>query len=461
MTRGDLNQQLARRHGAVFEVEATAVPPSTLDAAIVIATAAHREGIAARLEARGVDLGRIGHQGRYRALDAAETLDRLLEDGHPDEGRVEAVLGGLIEAAARAAGGRRPVAVFGEMVALLAAAGRHDAALALEHGWNALARRHAFVLRCVYPISAFTRAEDGAALAAICDAHTGVVPLESYTALGDDNERLRMVALLQQKAAALATEVAERQRADRELVERNRELHAAVAARDAFLSVAAHELRTPVTGLRGYTQLLLRDLDRGRHIAPERLAAALAAIERQTGQINHLVMRLLDAAQIEAGKLRIAPVPTDLAALVQATLAERPISDTHVLVYDGPDHLETLVDPVRLEQVLAILLDNAVKYSPDGGTIEVALRRDEAGGVELAVTDAGIGIPPGQREAVFTRFHQPPGRPSAGLGLGLSISRQIIELHGGTVRIADPDHPGTRVVIALPPVPSPNGPPAA
>jgi signal transduction histidine kinase len=180
--------------------------------------------------------------------------------------------------------------------------------------------------------------------------------------------------------------------------------------------------------------------------------SGLATIDEQASRLRRLLLRLLDSAQIETGKLRIEPIQTDLAALVHAILARHPGQDTHTLVGTGAEHLEAVVDPLRFEQVVVNLLDNAVKFSPEGSTVVVAVEQDPEGGARLSVTDQGVGIAPDQRARVFERFHQAHAGDSwAGLGLGLYITREIIELHGGTVRIEEPAHHGTRFVVTLPP----------
>jgi signal transduction histidine kinase len=277
-----------------------------------------------------------------------------------------------------------------------------------------------------------------------------VIPAESYTELTTEQERLRAITLLQQKAEALETEIEARKKAQRSLTRRNRQLHDAVVARDQFLSVAAHELKTPITSLRGFAQLLLRNIERKQEIPEERLASAFKVIEEQTGKLNHLILRLLDSAQIEAGKLQIEPVRVDLSQLVRSVLAQQQACACNRVVFDGPEHLEATVDPVRFEQVITNLVDNAIKFSPEETIVKVALERKAGGIVRLSITDFGIGVPPDQREAVFDRFHQAPGvRHLSGMGLGLYISREIIELHGGSIRIEEPEHPGSRFVVTL------------
>lgn len=423
------------------------------DAGIVIATRAHRAGLARLLTARGLDTALAMAQGRYIALDAAETLATFMRDGWPDATRFANEVGGVIVRATEAATGERlHAAIFGEMVSLLWAQGRHEAALQLEHLWNGLARGHAFHLHCAYPLSVFRQADDGARMEQVCAVHSGVIPAESYTSLLTDKERLRAITLLQQKAQALEIEVEERKSAEQALQERNQQLREAVAARDVFLSVAAHELKTPVTGLRGFAQLLLRDMQRKGEIAPERLASALSTIDVQSKKLHQLVERLLDTAQIEAGKLRIEPISTDLIALVHAVLAQYQDSASHALVVAGPTRLDARVDPVRFEQVITNLLDNAITFSPQGGSVMVELGQGDDGVIRLTVSDEGMGLASDQREAAFERFHQAHSAGHlSGLGLGLYITREIVELHGGSVRIEQPEHRGTRVVVTLPP----------
>ena len=178
------------------------------EAAVVIATHAHRDQLARLLSERGLDLAQATRQGRYAALDAAELLTNIMVNGRPDAAQFNTVMGGILTSLATPEDGVRPrLAVFGEMVALLWAEGAADAALKLEELWNQLARTHVFSLRCAYPTNGFLRLEDGEAFVKICDAHSGIIPDDSYTGLSGDEERLRKVAELQQ-AAQLAAELA-------------------------------------------------------------------------------------------------------------------------------------------------------------------------------------------------------------------------------------------------------------
>lgn len=183
------------------------------DAAIVIATAAHRAALDLELSARGLDVASAHHAGRYVALDAAETLARFMIGGHPDPTRFEDVIGAVVS---RAAAAWPRVLAFGEMVALLWQSGQEDAAIELEHLWNGLGERVRFSLLCAYHMPAFHRASDAAPFRRICDTHTRAVPAESYLA-SQSGDRLRAVVELQQQATALAGEVKRKDAAEHSL----------------------------------------------------------------------------------------------------------------------------------------------------------------------------------------------------------------------------------------------------
>jgi PAS domain S-box-containing protein len=186
------------------------------DAAVVIATQAHRDELAQRLAARGLDVARAVEQGRYVALDAAETLAQFMVDDWPDEKRFLDLIGGVISRAKTAAQSEHGrAALFGEMVALLWDAGNSGAALRLEQLWNQIAQSHLFSLVCAYPLAHFYREEHGELFQQICAEHSAVVPDESY-ALASEEQRLRSVARWQQKALALEAEVDQRAQAEME-----------------------------------------------------------------------------------------------------------------------------------------------------------------------------------------------------------------------------------------------------
>jgi PAS domain S-box-containing protein len=195
------------------------------DSAIVIATKAHRESLTHKLKARGLDTQAASRQGRFFLLDAAETLLQFTVDGQLDPSRFTELIGGLVaRAKAASEGGNSRVVAFGEMVSLLWAQRKPEAAIELEKLWNELAKTHSFSLRCAYPIGSFGREEDTEQFLKICAEHSGVIPSESYTELGSEEDRLRNISYLQQKAQALEIERSERKDVQKSLKRRESEL---------------------------------------------------------------------------------------------------------------------------------------------------------------------------------------------------------------------------------------------
>jgi PAS domain S-box-containing protein len=188
---------------------------------IVIASRPHRTAILKRLKARGLDVAGLRKRGRLVVLDAADTLAELMADGSPDPERFAREVGTVV---ARMARGRRRVRAFGEMVALLWAAGNRAAAIRLEELWSDLGRTHSFALYCAYPLTGVGHSDLGESFADVCGCHTRVLPTETYTTLATAEERLRAIAGLQQKARSLEAEIAHREQVEGVLAQREREL---------------------------------------------------------------------------------------------------------------------------------------------------------------------------------------------------------------------------------------------
>jgi signal transduction histidine kinase len=374
------------------------------------------------------------------------------------------VIGGAIS---RAAERGRQVRVFGEMVSLLVADGHPAAALRLEELWNdlQLARAtdptHAFSLFCAYPMEHFAGEPHQQLFADVCAAHSQAIPAESYMALPTANDRLRAIAELQQKAQSLETEITERRRAEdrlRHALETEHEARldaeAALHVRDEFLSIAAHELRNPLACISLHAQVALQRLSRNKQADATRTELSLQSISTQAARLSRLLDRLLDASRLEADHLtlHVQRRPTNLTVLVEQVVGSTQAgTDRHPIVLETPASVEAWIDPLRLEQVFANLLDNAIKHSPHGEPIVVTLSQPLPGTLELAVSDHGVGIPIEARDRIFERFFQArPEDATQGLGLGLYVSRKVVELHGGEIRAEFPADGGTRFVVTLP-----------
>jgi signal transduction histidine kinase/CheY-like chemotaxis protein len=272
----------------------------------------------------------------------------------------------------------------------------------------------------------------------------------------DPNESLLLLQAFMGVAAvtseALAAAVLDRQRAETKVRTTEQRLRSvaeeSARVREEFLSIATHELRTPLSGLRGYLQLAERALGRGQN---DRVRGAFEAALRQSDRLAALIAQLLDASQAEAGALKVELVTTDLSGLVaRAVEAERLGNETHRWVVEVAPDLRANVDPVRFEQVVLNLLDNAVKFTPAGGTITVRLI-GTAADVRLEITDQGIGIAPHRVGRIFERFYRAhDDRGLVGLGLGLYITRQIVERHSGAIAVVSEPGRGSTFTVTVP-----------
>ena len=226
----------------------------------------------------------------------------------------------------------------------------------------------------------------------------------------------------------------------------------AIRSRDDFLSVAAHELRTPTTTLLAHAQLVLRGFSKEGQLDPARTVQSLRAIGGQANRLNRLVSQLLDVSQIHLGRLALRCEIVDLESLVDgAVAAAQARAGRRSLTWQSDGPLPTLVDPLRLEQVLTNLLDNAMKYDPQGAPIEVELSRPSTDTAQIAVRDHGPGIPAERRAEIFEPHYRPHAdHYASGMGLGLHISRQIVELHEGELRAEFPADGGSRFLVRLP-----------
>ena len=224
----------------------------------------------------------------------------------------------------------------------------------------------------------------------------------------------------------------------------------ALEVKEEFVASVSHELRTPLTSIHGFTSLVLE-----RDDLPDEVVHQLGVVERNVHRLDRLVADLLQTAQVERGLVHLEREPTDIAALVQQSLeAALPAVEAAglTLVSRVPKELIAMVDPQRFSQVVDNLLSNAVKYTPSGGRVEVDLAVTHER-VELVVVDTGIGISMRDRNHVFSRFFrtQDAARQSIqGIGLGLSITKAIVDSHGGRIEVEGAVGRGSTFRVRLP-----------
>jgi signal transduction histidine kinase len=263
--------------------------------------------------------------------------------------------------------------------------------------------------------------------------------------------------------------------ASRELEEKSRQLEAASAElrrvndrlqeldrrKDEMLSTMAHELRTPLAAIRAFAEILHDHPD----LELEKRREFLGIIARENERLTRLIHDLLDLARLEADGALDEARPVELAELIaDATASMRQLAASRgVRIEARTAHAATTVagDRDRLVQVVLNLLSNAIRHCPEGsGTVEVALESvDEA--VRIEIRDNGPGVPAGERERIFERFRQvrgPDRTPGSGAGLGLAISRRIVEQHGGGIWVEAAPEGGARFVVRLPLCAEPSAP---
>jgi PAS domain S-box-containing protein len=521
------------------------------DSAVVIVSQLHSEALMLELQARGLDTMTAIWQGRFILLDAAETLAKFTVDGWPDATRFSELIGGRVaRAKAASQGGNSRVVAFGEMVSLLWAQGKPDAAIRLEQLWNDLAKTHSFSLRCAYPIGSFARAEDSEPFQKICAEHSAVIPSESYTDLSSEVDRLRNISHLQQKARALETEKAERKNIQRSLQLRESELadilenavegvqqvgpdQTILWTNKALLNLLGYapqeyighslcafhvhqhvfkefwaklmrrediydfpaELRCKDGSVKQvvihsnglwenrtfvHTRCFIRDVTEQKRLeqvlrsaekqaAMGRVAAGIAhEINNPLETVTNVFYLLRDHPSLDDDARELARIANEemdrVRHIASQTLAfcrdpESPVTVSLRLILD--DVLEAFrrqiqtnrvtiernidVDglvvafPVELRQIFINLIANALQAMPEGGTLRVSLRSTSQWnasvarpGIRVSVTDTGVGIPTKHRHKIFEPFFTT--KAEKGTGLGLWVSRGIVQKLDGTIR---------------------------
>ena len=224
---------------------------------------------------------------------------------------------------------------------------------------------------------------------------------------------------------------------------------AAERMRAALVATVSHELRSPLTAIVGYTDTLLL----GDQWEADTQRELLEIVAHAAGTLSRLVDNLLDAAQMDAGILRLEREPVRIERIAQRLIAHRrALVPNHLLVVEADPALPLAnADPLRAEQVLTNLLDNAIKYSPAGGTVIIRIAASDDRQIAVSVSDHGVGIPPQHVARLFERFYRvESGQGTKGVGLGLYICKSIVEAHGGHMSVTSAPGEGSTFAFTLP-----------
>ena len=253
---------------------------------------------------------------------------------------------------------------------------------------------------------------------------------------------------------ALFAEQIAQEHAD-ELALANQELEQANQMKDQFLSMASHELKTPITNIRGQAQIVLRRLSKERELSIEQatVRTALQKIDEQTRRLNMLVKDLLELSSTSAGKLPLQLKQCDLGEVCSDAIKDQQLLTDRTIEIEVPAKSVMLrADCERLSQVVSNLVNNAIKYSPEGCPVKVSVNRQESVAV-IQVQDAGQGIPQDQQKLIFEPFYRAPDAHSSlkdGWGLGLAICKDIVERHGGRIWCDSRPGQGSTFFVELP-----------
>ena len=235
----------------------------------------------------------------------------------------------------------------------------------------------------------------------------------------------------------------------RDISEQEKAIEEALRLREDFISIAAHELRTPMTTVFARLQLAERRLSREDYDR-DAVRRDVEIVRKGADRLRGLLERLLDISRIRSGRLDLVRVPTDVVAQTRRVARELAENAGQEIVVRGPESSaeEADVDPVRTEEVLTNLIDNAIKYGATDQPLEIDIAEGPSF-VRVSVSDRGPGVAPEERDLIFEPFHR-VSRDSRGVGLGLHVAREIVRLHGGSLTVEERAGGGAKFVLVLP-----------
>jgi signal transduction histidine kinase len=422
--------------------------------AVAVTTKAHRREITRHLRHRGFDVRRAAARGQLMLVDADTLLASFMDHGRPNAELCRAAIGGVL----RDFHSRVPrvtIRVFGEMVDVLCRTGNVSGALELEELWNDLARTYNFSLLCGYSMLTFASESHTESVSSICRLHAHVIPTERFLEV-EQGGRMREIAMLQQRAHALESEVQRRDALEQSLRVALSRAEAANRAKNQFLSVMSHELRTPLNAIGGHVQLVEMEL-----LGPinSRQRESLARVQRSQRQLLGLINDVLNLARLDASQVQYAAEPVPLApliaeaiGLVQPMFTARSL-DCRVDIGSDAAALVARADHEKVQQVLLNLLGNAAKFTPAGGSVSVRTLELTDCVLGIEVRDSGIGMPIDKLDSVFEPFVQMAGAAAGhtdGVGLGLAISRKLARGMGGDLLVESVVGVGSTFTLTLP-----------
>lgn len=240
-----------------------------------------------------------------------------------------------------------------------------------------------------------------------------------------------------------------------EPLQRDEELKLATQLEDQFIELASHELKTPMTTISGHTQLLLRRLSRIQELSSEMtiIRTSLESIDGQTRRLNAIVNELIELSTIRAGRMDLHAEICDLVDICHQTVEQQHcLTNRSISLIAPPESIMVEADCTRLHQVVMSLVDNALKYSAPESHIEIRVSQDEEI-ARIEVRDSGPGIPDEQQKHLFEPFYRGSHvrvSPKSGLGLGLTICKEIVDRHGGCIWYESQENVGSNFIVELP-----------
>jgi signal transduction histidine kinase len=376
------------------------------------------------------------------------TSPKLIGTAPPDEkATVTSVLGGrgVKEVGRLQVGGRRTKVLETYLPVFT---GRDTAPVGVFELYQDYDRIARAARKTFYPVAGFLFL----ALIVLCAALVPILRRVTAAVEVRNRQLMAQAGRLEQSLAVAQEAQAEAERARRTLTDQNKRLRELDRLKDEFLSLVSHELRTPLTSIRGYLDLVL-DEEAGKLNAEQQ--RFLRAVERNSGRLLRLVGDLLFVAQADAGRLTLERAKVDVSALAADCVeGARPVADQKSIALElATTPVPALVgDRGRLAQVLDNLVSNSLKFTPEGGRVEVRTGASN-GHVVLEVEDSGIGIPAAEQPRLFERFFRAASATEQaipGTGLGLAIVKAIVEAHGGDITVESRPHEGTTFRIELP-----------